>query len=300
MQIPYTTSAANANKTVKALSMPGLRAIGSRRWRLSGMHINWLQILTVLIVSVVLLPIAYLIIRAAGAGEEGIAYLLKERTLRIVWNSLTLVLSVTLSAAVIGVPFAWLTSRTNLPFRRMWLILGLLPMVIPSYLGAVTFIAAFGPKGMLQGLLEPLGVQRLPEIYGFFGAWVVLTLFTYPYVALTVRAALLQNDPALEEAARSMGLSRWQVFWRVTLPQLRPALAAGMLLTALYTLSDFGAVAMMRYNAFTRAIYLQYNSSFNRERAALLALVLVVVTIALLFLQRKLQNTKHNYRIGTG
>ena len=100
--------------------------------------------------------------------------------------------------------------------------------------------------GYLQDLLDALfGIKRLPDIRGFFGAWLSITLFTYPYVVLPVRAALLKTDPALEEAAHSMGLNRWQVFWRVTFPQLRPAMASGMLLAGMYALSDFGAVAIM-------------------------------------------------------
>ena len=260
-----------------------------------------LQVFSLGVVLVVLLPLAYLIIRAVGGGADSLEYLFRERTLTITLNSVVLVVTVTLGAALIGVPFAWLTACTDLPLRRVWLVVGLLTMVVPTYLGSITFVAAFGPKGMLQGVLEVLvGVERLPDIRGWFGAWLSITLITYPYIVLPVRAALLNSDPALEEAARSLSLSRWTVFRRVTLPQLRPALAGGMLLTALYALSDFGAVSVMRYNAFTRAIYLQYNSSFNRERAAVLALVLIVFTLVLIYLERRASANKHNYRIGTG
>ncbi len=258
-----------------------------------------LYLISAVIVAAVTLPILYLVIRAAEAGTEGIAYLLRPRTLTIVGNSLVLVAAVVAASAAIGIPFAWLTTRTNLPFRRVWLILGLLPMVIPSYIGAVTIVAVLGPVGYAQQLLAPLGIDRLPEIYGFFGAWLTITLFTYPYFVLPVRAALLKSDPALEEAAHSLGLSRWQVFVRVTLPLLRPALAAGALLTALYTLSDFGAVMVMRYNAFTRAIFTSYNSSFDRSQAAILSLVLVALTIGLLLAERRFAQHQKNYRIGT-
>lgn len=264
-------------------------------------HPSLLQIFGIVIALGMLLPLAYLLLRAAGAGQEGIDYLLRERTVEIVLNSLVLVVTVTAASVLIGVPLAWLTARTDLPYRRVWLVLGLLTMVIPSYLGAVTYVAMFGPKGMLQGWLEvAAGIERLPDIRGWFGAWLSITMITYPFVVLPVRAALLNADPALEEAARSMGFNRWQVFRRVTLSQLRPALAAGCLVTALYTLSDFGAVAIMRYNAFTRAIYLQYTSSFNRERAALLALVLIALTLVLIYLERRAAARHHNYRIGTG
>ena len=266
----------------------------------SGRHPSPLQVITALIVALVSLPLGYLVLRAVGAGQAGIDILFEARTLTVLFNSLVLAGSVVIGASVIGVPFAWLTARTDLPFRRFWLVGGLLTMVIPSYIGAMIYIAAFGPRGGLQGMLEPLGVTQLPSIYGFWGAFFAITLFTYPYVVLPVRAALMNMDPAQEESARSLGLNRWRVFIRVTLPQLRPALASGMLLAALYTLSDFGAVALMRYDSFTRVIYLQYTSSFDRNRAAVLSLVLVVVTVGLLVLERRAASKKRNYRVGVG
>jgi len=260
-----------------------------------------LHISSIVIVAIVLLPIVYLFLRATGTGDENaIDYLTRSRTIDIMFNSLKLVLAVTFSSGAIGIPFAWLTTRTDLPFRRVWLILGLLAMVIPSYLAAVSYLAVLGPVGYLQDLLDILfGIKRLPDIRGFFGAWLSITFFTYPYVVLPVRAALLKTDPALEEAAQSMGLNRWQVFWRVTFPQLRPAMASGMLLAGMYALSDFGAVAIMRYNAFTRAIFLQING-FHMDRAALLALVLVVFTLLLFSIEWRVNQGQHNYRVGTG
>ena len=128
--------------------------------------------------------------------------------------------------------------------------------MIPSYVGAYAFVAALGPRGAFQSWLAPLGVERLPPIYGFVGSWVVLTLFTYPLVLLPVRAALMGLDPSLEEVARSLGRSPTRVFFGVTIPQLRPAAVSGALLVALYTLSDFGAVSLMRFHTFTREIYI--------------------------------------------
>ncbi len=257
------------------------------------------QVVSLLVVAIVMIPIAFVIIRALSAGQEGIDYLLKARNLRIVGNSLALMLVTTICASVIGIPYAWLTSRSDLPWRRAWLVLGLLAMVIPSYLTAVTFTEAFGPKGMLQELLEPLSVERLPNIKGFFGATLTLTVVTFPYILLPARAALLHSDRSLEEAGQSLGLDRWQVFRRVTLPQLRPALTAGMLMTALYCLSDFGAVAVMRFNAFTRAIFVQ-TESFRMDKASVLALVLIGLTLILLLIHSHIQHRGRHYRIGTG
>jgi iron(III) transport system permease protein len=169
--------------------------------------------------------------------------------------------------------------------RRLWTGVLVIPLAVPSYVGGFVLIGALGPRGMLQRLLEPLGVERLPEIYGFPGAWLALTLFTYPYVFLVVRAALQGMDRTLEEASRSLGQSAWTTFWKVTLPQLRPAIAAGGLLVALYTLSDFGAVSLMQFDSFTRVIYVLYQGSFDRHLAAGLALVLVLLTLLVLVME---------------
>lgn len=239
-------------------------------------HLVWALAFTA--VAVTLLPIVYLLMRAAEAGAEGLTLLFRARTLEVLLGTVGLSLAVTVAALAIAVPLAWLTVRTDLPYRRLWSVLTALPLAIPSYVGGLVLVAALGPKGMLQQLLAgPLGVDRLPEIYGFPGATLALTLFSYPYLLLSVRAGLQGLDPALEEASRGLGQGAWRTFWRVTLPQLRPSIAAGALLVALYTLSDFGAVSLLQFNSFTRAIYLQYQASFDRSQAALLSLVLVVL-----------------------
>lgn len=250
--------------------------------------------------GLLLLPLVYLLIRASGIGADALSSVLRPRTLQVMANSVGLALVVTLAATVIGVPLAWLTIRTDLPGRQVWSILASLPLVIPSYVGAFALVAFLGPRGMLQEWLAPLGVERLPEIYGFAGAAYALTLFTYPYLLLSVRAGLLRLDPGLEEASRSLGLGRRRTFWQVTLPNLRPSIAAGALLVALYTLSDFGAVSLLRFNSFTRAIYISYQSSFDRSLAALLSLMLVGITVLILIAEQRTQTRARYYRLGTG
>jgi len=243
--------------------------------------------LVLLIALSMLLPLAYLLVRAGGVGWTEVSGLLsRTRLLPIMWNSLLLVCGVTALSLALALPFAWLTERTDLPGWRIWTVLAMMPLVIPSYVGGFTLIAMFGPRGVLQELLSPFGVERLPSIYGFTGALWVLTLFTYPYIFLSIRAALQRFDPSVEEAARSLGYNGLQTFLKVTFPNLRPAITAGGLLVALYTLSDFGAVSLLRFNSFTRAIYVQYLSSFDRNVASLLSLALIVFTIILLLLER--------------
>ncbi|HMM42809.1 MAG TPA: ABC transporter permease subunit, partial [Thermomicrobiales bacterium] len=233
-----------------------------------------------LIAALMVSPLVYLVIRASEGGWELLDLLWRPKTFEILRNTILLTLIVTAASVAVSLPLAWLTTRTDLPARRVWTVLTTLPLAIPSYVGAFAVIAALGPRGIVQGWLERwFGVERLPEIYGLPGAALTLTLFTFPSLLLPLRAALRGMDAALEEAARSMGLGAGEAFRRVTLPQLRPALAAGALLVAFYTLSDFGAVSLLQFDVFTRAIYTQYRGAFDRTRAAGLALVLGGLTV---------------------
>ena len=155
----------------------------------------------------ILLVPAYLIIRTGSTWADAVETLTRPRTLGVLANTVTLAASVTLATAVLAVSIAWLTARTDLPGRRMWAVLAALPLVVPSYVYAYLHVTFLSPKGLLQQVLEPLGVERLNPVYGFSGAFLVLTLIAYPFTLLTVRAALLRMDPSLTEAARSLGLS---------------------------------------------------------------------------------------------
>jgi iron(III) transport system permease protein len=260
-----------------------------------------LAIPAVAVVALVLLPLAYLILRAGGGGLDALRVLERPGTVDLVVKTAVLVAAVTAGAIAVGLPLAWLVTRSDLPARRLIGVAAPLPLVIPSYVAALALLGAFGPRGLLQRLLEgPFGIERIPEIYGFVGAWLALTLSTYPYVFLLAAAALRGVDPSLEEAARALGRSRWGVFRRVTLPALRPSLGAGSLLVALYALSDFGAVSLMQYDALTRSIYLQYRSLFDRTPAAVLALVLVALTIVLLVLEERSRRGVRLHRSASG
>ena len=260
------------------------------RWRIPNIRLSTLFLYTIglLVAGLMLLTPVYLLMRTVGAGEAALAVLVKASTLQALGRTIWLSLAVTVASVMLAVPLAWLTVCTDLPGRKMWATAAALPLVLPSYVSAFLFISTLGPKGLVQQWLYPLtGIERLPEIYGFTGAFFVLTLMSYPLVLLSTRAALQRLDPALIEAARSLGLSPWQAFWRVTLPHLRPALVAGSLLVSLYVLRDFGAVTLLRYTTFTRLIYQQYQSFSDRSLAAALSLVLIGLTALVLWLDMR-------------
>jgi iron(III) transport system permease protein len=204
-------------------------------------------------------------------------------------RTVNLTVLVTLSAAILGTSLAWLTIRTDLPSRRILKIILPLPLVFPTFVGAAAFIRTLNPGGLANDLVEKIGIDKTLELHGLFGAWLVLTLFTYPYVYLPVAARLKNLQSSLEESARLLGDSSWSTFRKVVLPQIASSLLAGSLLVFLYTISDFGAVQLMRYDTLTRAIWTTRLS--NQPVSFALALILlslaaIAVIIETLFSRR--------------
>lgn len=260
-----------------------------------------LVVVGVAIAAAMALPLVYLGVRASGIGDGLPALLASTRTISIFVNSTLLAIVVTALCAVIAVVAAFLTVRTDLPARRMWSILLILPLSIPSFVGSFAIIATFAPRGSaLQSLLAPLGVDTLPSIYGWPGAILALTLFSYPYIFLTARASLRGIDPALEEAARTLGYSIRSTLFRVTLPHMYPAIAAGALLVAFYVLSDFGTPSLMRFDSFTRIIYVEYQLAFDRSAAAVHSLLLVGLVAAILYFEHRVKSKARYYSLGPG
>jgi iron(III) transport system permease protein len=239
----------------------------------------------VVIAALFATPLGYLVWRTA-TGEEALADLYTSSgTLVPLRNTLVLATASAVSTSVVGTGLAWLTTRTDLPLRRVWGALSALPLVFPSFVGALALTAALAPGGLLDAPLGWVGVEPTrPE--GFWGAWLVLTLFTTPYVLLPVAARLAALPPSLEESARLLGRRPAAVFRTVVLPQIRGAIGAGALLVFLYALSDFGVVVLLRYDTLTRAIYT--NRVLDRDQSVALSLLLAVLALAVVAGERAL------------
>jgi len=228
-------------------------------------------------------PLAYLLVRAAGV--DGLA---GELLIRDTWvplrSTVTLAASVAAAGATVGTGLAWLTTRTDLPLRRVWAIAAALPLVYPSFVAAAALLAAVAPGGLVDELVPGVSTDALPTIEGFGGSFVVLTLFTYPYVYLPVAARLAALPPSYEESARLLGHSPWRVFRTVVLPQAAAAVWAGTLLVFLYVVSDFGAVAQMRYRTLSVEIF--ESQIFDRDRSLAMGALLGVVAVAVVAVER--------------
>lgn len=240
-------------------------------------------------------PLAYVLYRGITGGWDTWQQLWSTRLPELMQNTIQLSVSVAILTIIIGGGMAWLCVRTDLPGRSVWGWALAVPLVVPPYVGAFVYIALLGPTGWL----EQWTGWRFPDFYGFRGATLVLTLFTYPYVFLTTSAALRTFNPSLTDAAAVSGASGVRRFLTVTVPLARPALVAGSMLVVLYALSDFGAVALLREDTFTLAIYRQLTGRFDRSAAAALSTALIGMTLVLLFSQSALQGRARYYQNAT-
>jgi len=212
--------------------------------------------------AVAAIPLVYLLVRAGESGPTSIiGTLARGRVLEYVANSLGLAAATTATALVLGTAVAFMLTRVQVPFSRTWLLVSALPLAVPSYLAGYGWLVSF------------------PSINGFVPSWLLLTAVTVPYVTLPVAAALRGASGDLEGVARTLGRGPLRAFFVATWPSVRPAAIAGSLLVALYALSDFGLVAMMRYPTLTWGINSAYSASFDRAQAATLALLLVVLAL---------------------
>jgi iron(III) transport system permease protein len=241
-----------------ALTVTKLQAAFSGRRH----HFPWLlSVMSVLIVVLLLSPLVLIIVQAIEAGWDEVWPLIdRPFVATLLWNTIQLAFVVTLLCAAIGTGAAWLTERTALPGRRLWGVLLIVPIVIPDFVLAWTWSSIF------------------PEVQGFAGAALVMTLHLYPLVYLPMSAAFRAADPGQEEAARSLGLSQWAVWLRISVRQARSTLLGSCLLVCLSLLSYYGAFEDLRYQTFTTAIFGELQTAFAPTAASSLALVLVALS----------------------
>ena len=192
--------------------------------------------------------------------------------------------SATAIALVLGVPLAWTFARLSFPGRAVLRAVTVLPMILPPVVGGVALLLAFGRRGLLGGWLATTFGIHLP--FSTAGAIIAETFVAMPFLVITVEAGLRSMDTRFEDAARTLGASRWTVLWRVTLPLIRPSLVAGAVLCWARALGEFGATITFagnfpgRTQTMPLAVYLALET--NPDAAIVLSLVLLAVSLAVL------------------
>jgi len=274
-----TRTAQLAMNGATALARPGLRRTAQRRRT----RAPWLLIAAMVPVALILLPLVYVGLRTAQAGLADVASeLLRPRTLKLLLNTVGLGAGVTLATVVIGLGVAWCVERTDLPLRNFWRITAGLPLVLPAFVASYAW-ASIGT-----------GFQNLG------GAIMVLALTSYPLVYLPVAAALRGADPGFEDISRSLGAGPWRTFRRALLPQLLPALGGGALLVLTHMFAEFGALAFLRVQTFTTAIFESYELHFDSSTAAALSIVLMLLCLPAAWLEMRLRGQRRVARVGRG
>ncbi|MEM7125961.1 MAG: iron ABC transporter permease [Chloroflexota bacterium] len=246
------------------------------------------------------LPLFYIGYHAFRAEPEIWGRLTTAQLPRLGRRTLLLLLYVCGTTAAIGILAAWLVERTDLPWRRFWRWLLVLPLAVPGYVMSVCYMFLLRRGGFIDRMaMTYLGFERqefpLPPLFTVGGVAVVMSLYAFPLVYLAVAAALRVQDAALEDAARVLGRSGRQIFIGLTLRLIVPAITGGLLLVGLYVLSDFGTVALMRYQTFTTAIYRQFAGTIGRTAASIVSIGLLGLSLPLLLGENWLSRSERRY-----
>lgn len=228
--------------------------------------LNWLQVniwrfIVIIITILVAIPILT-VMKSIFADSEEIWSHLAETVLKdYIFNSLGLILGVSIGVLIIGVGTAWLVTMCEFWGARFFEWLLLLPLAAPAYLLAYSYTNMLDYFGPVQTFLRDLfgwnGVDEywFPDIRNIGGAIAMLILVLYPYVYLLARVAFLEQSVCTLEASRSLGCNPWQSFFTVALPLARPSIIAGLALALMETLNDFGTVQYFGVSTFTTGIY---------------------------------------------
>jgi len=253
--------------------------------------------LSLAMVMIAAIPLIYVLHNSLLLSAAQWAGLWTSRLPQLLTNTLSLAICVAIGCLLLGLPSAFFLARRRFPGKTLAVWLMVLPLAIPTYVFAHIYTWMLDNRGWLGQLWHTLfGAQSTaPNIYSLTGATATLSMATFSYVFLLAYGALQRSNQSLEEAARMQGYSRWQTTLYVTLPMLRPALAAALAVVILHVVSDFGAVSMLRFQTFTLAIYSQMSGRFDYQGAAGLSLVLVVLSLCFLILERFFRQRQRYY-----
>lgn len=222
------------------------------------------------------LPIFYLIRMVANSEAATLRLVIfRLKTVEIIFTTISLALLVSLLATALGLALGWSLQNVVIPRANLFRALVMIPIAIPSYIYAYCWLA----------------LDVLPR--GYLAAVVVLTLTTTPYIVLASMAAFARIDIAQLEVAETLGHNPFRLFTQIIFPQIRNTILAGSLLIALYVFSDFGAVSLLGVDTLTRAIQNTYQGSYDRSSAAVLALILLMLSALVIIRENLWRNESY-------
>jgi iron(III) transport system permease protein len=245
--------------------------------------VSVVSILAVLIALFSLVPLGYVVFMTAATGwDTAVELIFRPRVGELLLNTVLLTLATVPLCLILGVGGAWLVERTLLRGHRIWAVLLAAPLAIPAFVNSYAWVSA------------------VPSLEGLGSGVLIATLSYFPLVYIPAAATLSRLDPAIEQSAAALGLGAWRVFFRVVLPQLRLAMTGGALLVGLHLLAEYGAFALIRFDTFTTAIMVQFQSTFNGTAGNMLASVLVFFCLIMLVVEGRSRGSARYARIGSG
>ncbi len=283
-----------------ALSTSSAPSSGSGRFGFLRQLSPW-RLVSLSISLLVLIPLLVVLSSLFNPEPEVWNHLVENVLLELTVNTLSLAAGVAIGALLLGVSLAWFTAVCHFPGRKFFSWALLLPMAMPAYVSAFVVIGLLDFSGPLQSWWrDQFGPTQFPEIRSRGGVILVMTLALYPYVYLIARNAFMTQGQRALEAAQSLGLSRWQGFWRISLPMARPWIVGGLMLVIMECFADFGTVSAFNYDTFTSGIYKAWYSLFSLSAASQLASVLIIAVFIILVLEQQARAKMRYTQIGRG
>jgi iron(III) transport system permease protein len=257
-------------------------------------------LLPLIVAGLVVLPILNLLSTLLSPSFEMWQRLWETILPRMLGNTLLLLGGVGALTLIIGTGMAWLVTAYQFPLRALFERALLLPLAVPSFVMGFVYMATFDFAGPVQTTLRAWFGQsfRPPDIRSGWGAILVMSLVLYPYVYLLARAAFREQAAATYEAARVMGYTRMQTFFRLIVPLARPSLVAGMALAMMEAMTDFATVRFFNFPTVSEGIVRLWEGRMDRAGAIELSLLLLGVALCLILLERTLRGKARYYQSG--
>jgi len=202
------------------------------------------------------------------------------------WNSVMMGVLTAAAGAVVGFLFAFAIARADIPFKKFFHVIAIIPVVSPPFIGALSIIMLFGNNGLVTYSL--LGINNYP-IYGFRGLLFAQVVTFFPVAYITLRGVIESISPTLEDAALDLGGSRWKAFLKVTLPLTIPGIAGAMLVLFIETMADFGnplILAGSQFPILSVQAYLEITGMYDLPKGSALSILLLAPSITAYFLQK--------------
>lgn len=273
-----------------SLAVPTTPAVADARPpRAPARWLTWLAMLAALLVAAPIVSVGSNLFSGGTAGTW--SHLASTVLPDYVATTLWLCAGVGIGVTLLGVGAAWLVTHFDFPLRRSFEWALVLPLAMPAYVLAYAYTDLLQFTGPVQTWLrESFGWSRgdywFPDVRSTGGAMLMFSGVLYPYVYMLARAAFLERGSGVIEAGRSLGLSPWMSFLRVSLPMARPAIMAGTALALMETLADYGTVSYFAVQTFTTGIYRAWFSLGDRVAAAQLAMCLLGFVVVVLGIER--------------